>query len=176
VAVGIRELRKAGQVLSCPVLCAEPPQSLVPKRGGAAAAGRRLGLGGSCLDERSDIARAEPLCPLGGCHAGIRGLCVPAGSKPHCASLPSAATASSRRRMRLRCRSRSHNNKALVAGVFSLLPLLRVGLEGHHPLLHCYLYRITPIHTHTTVPAVVACLVERALPWLSTWPSRISWE
>jgi hypothetical protein len=50
-------------------------------------------------------------------------------------------------------------------------PLLRGGVEVHHPLLCCYLYsylyRVTPVHPHTSLPAVVACRVERALPWSS---------
>jgi hypothetical protein len=29
-------------------------------------------------------------------------------------------------------------------------------------------HRVTPVHTHTALPAVVACHVERALPWPST--------
>jgi hypothetical protein len=77
------------------------------------------------------------------------------------------------------------NHSALVAGVFSrpranctsttfislLSPpsFLRAGgIEVHHPLLHCYLHRATPVHTHTTLPAVVTRRVERARPWSCT--------
>jgi hypothetical protein len=58
--------------------------------------------------------------------------------------------------------------EAVVASVFSRLSLLKGGLTVHHPLLHCYLHRVTPVHTHTALPAVVAYHVERALPWSST--------
>jgi hypothetical protein len=51
----------------------------------------------------------------------------------------------------------------VVACVFVVAPLCpkhktRVAREVHHPLLHCYLHRATPVRTHAALPAAIACV------------------